>query len=582
MERQPLYYTFLIFTILIGSCFYLSWAVDRGMGEVSVERLSIETMPGRSIELLVYAPRTANHYEPMPVMLTLHGLTGTKEGMYAFNIELARRNFTVVSIDLPGHGDSTTKFNITNFYNVALQAYVAVRHIQTTYPNVDNEIYGVLSHSLGFRVAIELEKFPIKPKAYVAVGDAGKLNAFDFVDFPGNLLFAIGEFDEIVTRQDALRALRFATGNESAQEEVTYGSFTNKTAYRLAFGPSNHIFETIDGKLVSEAIEWLVRGVQGESQLIYTRDPFDHVYQNKNIATFAGSAFLLISVIPVMWLAYSFLPDKLRPRRITINTDPFASRRVFVMSCLLGGGTILLFNALSLVGLGFEDAGIIWLGTMSMTGFILFLLVGTITLLIIMFRLMGRNDTMKSLSSVGIQRFNLKEHLMDILKNLLVASIGIVWFLIWLGLAGAPTHPAILLVLVKWPVGIRGLNILLLTILTVPFFLFEAAWIRGLLLNNREEGKLFKKAKIVLFAFFSKFALVALLTILTILGTTIAGVEGGRIVLIGVLWVRIVLVQLLATVIIIWSSFQLENTWSAVIMSSFILSLVVVTTLPLM
>ncbi|MHA2081709.1 MAG: alpha/beta hydrolase [Candidatus Thorarchaeota archaeon] len=113
MDRQPLYFTILILSILIGSSFYLSWAVDRGMGEVSVEKLSIESAPGRSVELLVYSPRTANHYEPMPVVLTLHGLSGSKEGMYSFNVELARRNFTVVSIDLPGHGDSSSKFSLS-------------------------------------------------------------------------------------------------------------------------------------------------------------------------------------------------------------------------------------------------------------------------------------------------------------------------------------------------------------------------------------------------------------------------------------------------------------------------------------
>ena len=59
MERPPLYFTILILSILIASSFYVSWAVDRGLGEVSVEQMSIESSPGRTVEFLVFSPRTA-------------------------------------------------------------------------------------------------------------------------------------------------------------------------------------------------------------------------------------------------------------------------------------------------------------------------------------------------------------------------------------------------------------------------------------------------------------------------------------------------------------------------------------------
>ena len=99
MNRQTLYFTIFILTILIGSSLYLSWSVDRGMGEITVERITIERELGRPVDILIYAPRVeamGDHLEQMPVILSLHGIAGSKEGMYAFNIELARRNFTVV------------------------------------------------------------------------------------------------------------------------------------------------------------------------------------------------------------------------------------------------------------------------------------------------------------------------------------------------------------------------------------------------------------------------------------------------------------------------------------------------------
>jgi hypothetical protein len=583
MDRQPLYFTILILSILIGSSFYLSWAVDRGMGEVSVEKLSIESAPGRSVELLVYSPRTANHYEPMPVVLTLHGLSGSKEGMYSFNVELARRNFTVVSIDLPGHGDSSSKFDITDFHTMAQDAYAAVRHIQTTFANVDNESYGVLSHSLGFRVAIELKDFPVAPMAYAAVGDVGKVAEDEFVKFPENVLFAIGSFDEIVTRRDALKAIRNATGIASAGAGVTYGFLDRQTAYKLVFGPSNHGFEVIDSTLVSETISWLVMGVQGVEKILDTRDPADQVYYNKNVATIAGSFFLLISVIPVMWLVYISLPKKLKPRRIPLETQPHSIRKTFEISSVLGAGTVIIFVIASLIGLYLEDVGISWLNSMSGTGLILFLVITVISLISVMFLLMGPDNTKNSLSSIGIKATKVKDHAFDILKSFIIAGVGIIWLLFWLGLAGIPEtmQPGILLVLIKWPAGIRWINTIIFAVLAIPILLVEAAWIRGLLLSNRKWTGRFQNSKHMVHVFISRFAIAGLLTVIVIFGTTTIGVSAARIILLGVIWVRIIIAQFLTTVLIAWTAIEFENTWPAVIVSALILALIIVTTLPL-
>ncbi|MFW9963327.1 MAG: alpha/beta hydrolase [Candidatus Sifarchaeia archaeon] len=581
MDRQPLYFTILILSILILSSFYLSWAVDRGLGEISVERISIESSPGRSVELLVYSPRTANYYEPMPVMLTIHGLTGFKEGMYAFNVELARRNFTVVSIDLPGHGDSLEEFNITDFYTMAQDAYAAVRYVQTTFTNVDNESYGVLTHSLGFRVAIELKDFAIAPKAYAAVGDVGKINQDEFVEFPHNLLFAVGSFDEIVSQEDALNAIRAATGNSSAIAGVTYGSLDNHSAYRLAFGSSNHAFEIVDSTLVNETVSWLIKGVQGEAQIVYTRAPSEQVYSIKNIASISGSFILLVSVIPVMWLVYSFIPEKMKPRRVSHETQLYSMRRTFVVSSIIGAGMVVVYVVSTLLGLSLEDFGLSWVNSMSGTGIVLFLVFAVVGIILMMYLLMGSNNAKAALSSMGIEvSIGIKEQLKEILKGLIIAGFGISWVLFWLTIADM-AGPGILLLLLKTPVVVRSINTAILTIFAIPFFIVEASWIRWLLKNGNDETRIIDRIKQFAFTFVSKFALVGVLTILIIIGTTSVGVSLGRIVLLGVIWVRIIIVELLATVILIWASLKVENMWAAVIVSSFILSLVLVNTMPI-
>ncbi len=551
------------------------------MGEVSVTRLSVESAPGRSVEVLIYSPRTANHYEPMPVILTIHGLTGSKEGMFPFNIELARRNFTVVSIDLPGHGDSLTQFDISDFSQMAQDAYAALRYVQTTFATVDNQSYGVLSHSLGFRVAIELENFPLSPKAYAAVGDVGKLTQNEFVEFPKNLLFAIGLLDEIVSQQDALQAIRVATDNESAVAGVTYGSLDNKTAYRLSFGISNHASEIVDSTLVNETISWLVQGVQGESQLLHTKPPSEQVYSNENVASITGSFFILISVIPVMWLVYSFLPERFRPRRILNKNHIYNFRKTLGISSILGAGMVIVYITSALLGLYLEDIGITWLNLMSGTGLILFLIFEVIAMILLMILFMGSKNTSTILSIAGVEvSIGIKAEVMDILKGFIVAGFGISWILFWLTLAKS-VGPGVLLLLIKLPIGIRSVDTAILTIVAIPFFLVEATWIRWLLANKMNQIEIFERIRQIGVLLISRFAMVGVLTVLVIIGASGAGVPLGRIVLVGVIWVRIIIVQLLATLILSWASLKFENTWSAVMVVSFIFSLVLVATLPI-
>ena len=131
MKRQPLYFAIFIMTIVFLSSFYLSWTADRAHGEITIERYSIERAPGRPVDFLVYSPRLGEQLDPMPIAVTVHGLAGSKEGMYAFNIELARRNFTVVSVDLAGHGDSPLPYEITDTATQAEDVYAAIRYVQT-------------------------------------------------------------------------------------------------------------------------------------------------------------------------------------------------------------------------------------------------------------------------------------------------------------------------------------------------------------------------------------------------------------------------------------------------------------------
>lgn len=583
MKRQPLYFAIFILTILFLSSFYLSWTVDRGLGEVTVERHTIERAPERPVDFLVYSPRSGPNLEPMPIVLTLHGLAGSKEGMYAFNIELARRNFTVVSVDLAGHGDSTLAYDITETHEMAQDAYAAIRYVQENWDNVDNETYGVLSHSLGFRVAIELKDFPIAPLGYAAVGDIGQMELGEYIDLPGNLLIAIGEYDEMISVEQALHAIQTATGNENAEADVTYGSIINQTAYRLALAPTDHVFEAVDGTIVEESTTWLIQTVQGEGQLVHTLDPASQIYFSKTIATFTGALFLLLSVFPLMLLVYSFIPEKQKPRKIKAETVTFSFKKTFAISSILGAVMITIYTATSAGGFHLENIGLAWPNSMFAVGLLFFYILSTIFLTITMFLLMGREATKKVFASVGIKRLSLKEHTFDILKGFIIAGICIGWLLTWLALCGLPEmmQPWILIALIKWPVGVRGINAVIVTAFAIPYLVVDAAWLRGLLLSERDWGGTIGEVKTTIFAFVSKFAVSGVLAVLVVFGTTALGLIAGKMVLLGLLLLLFLVIQLLTTVITAWTALKFQNTWPAIILSAFILALVAMSSLPL-
>jgi len=153
----------------------------------------------------------------------------------------------------------------------------------------------------------------------------------------------------------------------------------------------------------------------------------------------------------------------------------------------------------------------------------------------------------------------------------------------WLALCGLPEQmqPWILIALIKWPVGVRGINTVIMALLAIPYLVVDAAWLRGLLLSKRNWGESNLDVKSTIFAFIAKFAVSGVLAVVVVLGTTALGLIAGKMVLLGLLLLLFLITELLTTVITAWTSLKFQNTWPAIILSAFILSLVAVSSLPL-
>ncbi len=79
---------------------------------------------------------------------------------------------------------------------------------------------------------------------------------------PPNFLLAVGKNDELVNPLAAQSAIsNITTGiadGEKLQFDTTAGDFGSYSARRIFLGPSNHVFEAIDHRIIEESVNWML------------------------------------------------------------------------------------------------------------------------------------------------------------------------------------------------------------------------------------------------------------------------------------------------------------------------------------
>ncbi len=126
-------------------------AVQTVGGAVTVKDLRWETASGRILNALLFKPADASADDRRPAVVVSHGWWNNREMQDANYVELARRGYVVMSIDMYGHGDSDPLPSD----EVAVGGtgmYDAVR-LLADLPYVDADRIGVTGHSNGARAA---------------------------------------------------------------------------------------------------------------------------------------------------------------------------------------------------------------------------------------------------------------------------------------------------------------------------------------------------------------------------------------------------------------------------------------------
>ena len=141
---------------------------------VDMKTMRWETASGESISALLFKPNNVTADNKAPVIVVAHGWWNNKEMQDANWVELAKRGYVVIAIDMYGHGNSDyliasdLTLGATGLYDGVLLA--------TTLPYVDQSKIGVSGHSNGGRAinfAINIDN----------AADEQLIDAAYFVDF---------------------------------------------------------------------------------------------------------------------------------------------------------------------------------------------------------------------------------------------------------------------------------------------------------------------------------------------------------------------------------------------------------------
>jgi dienelactone hydrolase len=259
-------------------------------GGVQVEDVRYRGAAGETLSALLYVPRGASPSHPAPAVMVSHGYINTREMQGPFAIELARRGYVVLSIDMAGHGYSGGWLGLDDAGGPA-----GLRYLQSR-PFVDPGRIALEGHSMGGVAVVDAAiSQPHGYRSLVLEGsttpEPGQVGAGD-PRFPRNLEVVFGRYDEFAPLMWH-EARGAAVGSSPKLEAVfgshgpvvagrLYGSIADGTARRLVIPPVTHPWEHFSRAGVAAAVDWIEATVPGAAD---PRPGSDQIWIWKEVGT---------------------------------------------------------------------------------------------------------------------------------------------------------------------------------------------------------------------------------------------------------------------------------------------------------
>jgi pimeloyl-ACP methyl ester carboxylesterase len=256
---------------------------------------------------LLYVPASATAQHPAPAVLVSHGYINTREMQSPFAIELSRRGFVVLAMDMKGHGYSE---GAVKFPGDDLGGAAALRYLQSQ-PFVDRANIGLEGHSMG-GIPISAAAAS-QPDGYKAIVFEGSTPAFLGAAAPPafhDLEIVEGQFDEFAQLMWGVPKGSMVAASPKMAKVFgvpgpvvvgkTYGQVADGSAKRLLNPPVTHPWEHFSRAGVGGAVDWFQTTLTGAAS---PKPPNDQIWLWKEIGTalgFIGLVVLLIGTFEVL------------------------------------------------------------------------------------------------------------------------------------------------------------------------------------------------------------------------------------------------------------------------------------------
>ena len=274
----------------------------QGSGGVEVREARWRTPEGAVMSGLLYRPPGLEAGRRAPAVLLSHGYINTREMQSPFAIELARRGFVVLAMDMTGHGGSGGNVGAAGFGGPSALAFLRSQ------PFVDRDQIGLAGHSMGGGPVLAAARAePEGYRAVVLVGSApGLFGPPDEArpDFPRNLNVVFGGLDEFSalmwrtpkgTDLPGSEKLKAVFGVASPVEPGRiYGDPALGTARRLDLPRITHPWEHFSSGGVAPAVDWMQARLEGEARPLPAGDQVWVWKEAGTLLALVGAGLLLL------------------------------------------------------------------------------------------------------------------------------------------------------------------------------------------------------------------------------------------------------------------------------------------------
>jgi pimeloyl-ACP methyl ester carboxylesterase len=346
-EKKSLFWMIGLLLVVIFAV-VMAYEVRSDFGKTEVTFIKIPAPDGHIITARLYRPYYATADNKLPAVLDMHGGNNDKDTQAPAAIELSRRGFVVLAVDMDGHGDNTGSFDPATLAGAGYLGVDIAFDYAKTLPFVDATRIGLTGHSLGGMMStavalIRPDHFAVVPQDACGKTDLTKVHNYLCIKAAWESSPTTGRADASFLTPAFYQQYGFTQPIEANQ---VYGNFADGSAFEIAMNPTTHPGMPPSNQMVTTLVDWMRRALKG-GVIDANWIPADqHIYVWYDI--FMGLALLaaLGSVIPLtnMLLRIPFFAKVAQPMPKKYVAKPRQWWQYALLNAFIAGITYPFFT----------------------------------------------------------------------------------------------------------------------------------------------------------------------------------------------------------------------------------------------